>query len=295
MIDINRYLKEKGRFVNCGLNNYLRPQGEFCRPLLQLMRYSVLGKGKRIRPILVLSVAEMLGKNFRSFLPCACGIEMIHVSSLILDDLPCMDDALIRRRKVALHRITSEANAILASYALLMEGVKLISRNIQDLNIDNSRFTQIMKGITGAVGLGGICLGQFWDLGLTNKKYSCSNIERIHFYKTAALFVSSVEIAAVLAKAEKKEILALKKYGRDLGLAFQIKDDLLGCEKESLSLGKSSLKGEIRPNYARLVGIEQAKRRLNNLVNQAQRKLTTFGKKAELLRSIVRFVEMREK
>jgi len=285
----------KESVINKKLKNYLKPDSLNSRELLRLMNYSLLGQGKRIRPILMLEAAEVLGKNWQRFLDAACGVEMIHVSSLILDDLPCMDDALTRRGKPALHRVEGEANAILASYALLTSGIRLIAQNACDSGIDGLQFSQAIRSICDAAGIRGISLGQFLDLNLTQRRYSKADIERIHRYKTASLFISSLEIAAMLAKAKKGKLLALKKYGRNIGLAFQIRDDLFDWGKKTKDSGKSSLKGDLRPNYAHLVGREESKKRLHYLIGQANLSLRIFGRKAEPLRDLASFIEEREK
>ncbi|MCX5657967.1 MAG: polyprenyl synthetase family protein [Candidatus Omnitrophica bacterium] len=288
-------MEEKEKIINKVLGNYIKEGDMSSKSLLQLMNYSLLGKGKRIRPMLVLTVAEVLGKNYRLLLPAACGIEMIHVSSLILDDLPCMDDALTRRGKPALHRVKGDANAILASYALLMEGVGLIVQNAENLKIGRNKISRIIKGISGAVGLKGISLGQFLDLEFRNKDCSLSDVKKIHYYKTASLFAASLEISAIISGANEKQIATLKAYGQTLGLAFQIKDDLLGYEKKPRDLGKLSLKGEISPNYARLLGKENSERKIKELIKKACRCLDIFGKKAETLREFTYLIENREK
>lgn len=284
---------KKERLINRAIEGYLKAKKGVSEELLALMRYSVLAGGKRLRSLLVLAVAEMLGKDAHRFLPCACAIEMIHSSSLILDDLPCMDDALTRRGKPALHRVGGEANAILASYALLTEGIKLIIQNAERLKISRTKISRIVKSISDAVGLKGISLGQFLDLKFRDRGYSLSDIEKIHYYKTASLFVSSIEIAAVLGGANARQIKALKEYARSLGFAFQIKDDLLGYEKTPRDLGKVSLKGEMSPSYVVLLGKKITERKIRGLIKRACECLGIFGNKAEILKELSCFIQTR--
>ncbi len=292
-MDLGGYWNKKERLINRAIEGYLKAKKEVSEELLALMRYSVLAGGKRLRSLLVLAVAEMLGKDAHRFLPCACAIEMIHSSSLILDDLPCMDDALTRRGKPALHRVGGEANAILASYALLTEGIKLVIQNAERLKTSRAKISRIVKSISDAVGLKGISLGQFLDLKFRDRRYSLSDIEKIHYYKTASLFVSSIEIGAVLGGANARQIKALKEYARNLGFAFQIKDDLLGYEKKPRDLGKMALKGEMSPSYVVLSGKEITERKIRGLIKRACEYLGIFGNKAKILKELSCFIQTR--
>jgi len=283
------------KLINQSIREYLRKDNKTNRDLLKWMRYSSLAGGKRIRAMLVLMLAEMLDKDPKEFLPLSCGIEMIHTSSLILDDLPCMDNAILRRGKPALHRVAGEANAILSSYALLMKGIELIAYNAKVFKVDVLNFEKIIKSISLAVGLEGISLGQFLDLYFSERKYTKNDVEKIHFYKTASLFISIFEIVGILCGLENKKLTALKKYAKNIGLAFQIKDDLLGYEKKAEELGKSSLKGEIRPTYLSLMEKDKVEKLLRDLTKEARDALKIFGKKAEPLREMANFVERREK
>ncbi|MCM8783421.1 MAG: polyprenyl synthetase family protein [Candidatus Omnitrophica bacterium] len=285
------YWKEKEKLVNQALSGFLKSENKNWGELLRWMRYSTLAKGKRIRALLVLITAEMLGKDPKKFLPSACGLEMIHTSSLILDDLPCMDDAVLRRGKPALHRVSGEANAILSSYALLMKGIELIAYNAKLLRVNVLQFERIIKSITLAVGIEGISLGQFLDLKYSDFNYSREEIEKVHLYKTASLFISTLEITGILAGIGEKKLRTLKNYGKNLGLAFQIRDDFL--EKRREKQGKYSLKDGHRPNYRRLLGKEKTRNNFLRYKQKAIFNLRRFGKKAEKLKALFSFLDMR--
>ncbi|MCM8798771.1 MAG: polyprenyl synthetase family protein, partial [Candidatus Omnitrophica bacterium] len=160
---MERYWEEKESLVNQALEKYLKGNRD-SKGLVKWMRYSSLAGGKRIRALLVLATAEMFKKRPEKFLLSACAVEIIHTSSLILDDLPCMDDAVLRRGKFALHRVSGEANAILSAYALCAEGMRLIAQNAYELRVSAYDFYRILISISRAVGLEGISLGEFLDL-----------------------------------------------------------------------------------------------------------------------------------
>ncbi|MCM8778434.1 MAG: polyprenyl synthetase family protein [Candidatus Omnitrophica bacterium] len=289
---MERYWREKEKLVNQALRDYLRKENRTNRELLKWMRYSSLAGGKRIRALLVLATVEMLGKNPKNFLPCACGIEMIHTSSLILDDLPCMDDAILRRGKPALHRVSGEAKAILSAYALCAEGIRLISENAYDLKVSPYALYRILKSISLTIGIEGISLGQFLDLKYSGMKCSRKDIEKIHFYKTASLFISVLEIAGILTGAKEKELKALKNYGKNLGLAFQIRDDFREGKGKIKKEGKYSLKDGQRPNYRVLLGKEDAEKAFLRYKKRALFSLKPFGERAKRLQEIVSLLEL---
>ncbi|MGE4357539.1 MAG: polyprenyl synthetase family protein [Candidatus Omnitrophota bacterium] len=288
---MEKYWKEKEKLINSALDGFLKEKDGEAEELLQWMRYSSLAGGKRIRALLIIAIGEMFKKPAEKFLPSACGIEMIHTSSLILDDLPCMDDAVIRRGKPALHRVTGEANAILSAYALLAKGIELIAQNACALKIDIARVERIIKSITQAVGIKGISLGQFLDLKYSEFNYSQEDIERVHLYKTASLFISTAEIAGILAGAKEKDLQVLKDYAKNLGLAFQIRDDLLEKKKEKQK--KYSLKDGQRPNYRKLLGRKEAEKTFLKYREKAILSLQKFGRKAERLKELIEFLELK--
>lgn len=285
-MNIEEYLIQRKREVDDALDRYL-PKGESL--LIQAMRYSVFSGGKRIRPILTLATGELAGGKKEDVLLAACAIELIHTFTLIHDDLPCMDDDDYRRGKLASHRVYTEGIAVLAGDALLNYGFKLILEG----SITN-KFSPgpeiaiwILNEICEAIGLRGMVGGQAEDLLLENKKVDLFTLKEIYKRKTAALFCVSVKIGAILGTVTDEELFLLSEYGKHIGLAFQIVDDILEVTQESKQIKK------VKPTYVSLVGVEEAKRIAQEEIHRAKEKLNIFGLKAEVLSAIADYIVQR--
>ena len=252
--------------------------------LLHAMHYSALCKGKRIRPFLTLAVAEMLNANQEIALDIACALEFIHIYSLIHDDLPAMDDDDFRRGELTCHKKFDEATAILAGDTLLTYSFELLSN--KNLKLSSKIKCQLINIISKAIGYEGMAGGQMLDLEAKNQKLSQKQIFKLHHLKTGKMLIAAVEIGAVLANAQAKPKKALIKYGTDIGLAFQIRDDILDFEEEKI-------KPRNKPDHAsivNLIGIEQANAQLQTLKNSAISHLEIFDEKANSLRELAGFV-----
>jgi len=261
---INKYIKEN---LPKGSPSILR----------EALKHSTSPGGKRIRPILTLAAYHICEGRGYNILPTACAIELIHTYSLIHDDLPCMDNDDLRRGKPTCHKKFGEDIAILSGDALLTLSFEWISKNSR---IDDATKIAIIKEISSKIGVSGLIGGQVLDLRTKPKNLNLQKIKKIHLNKTAALFIASVRIGAIAANTSPKKLRAITIFGKNLGLAFQIVDDLL-------DLGQDKEK-EI--SYPILVGKKKAENHVIKLVKEALDSLKLFGKKANLLEEIAKKV-----
>jgi len=288
---IYEYLKIKREEIDEALENCLPKEDTYPPKIHRAMRYSVLNGGKRIRPILTLVTSQVLGKK-ADLLMAACGTELIHASSLILDDLPSMDNANFRRGRPATHKVFGEAVAILAAYGLLMKGLALIAHNCRKAKIDKKVTSQIMEDISEAIGSSGMIGGQTVDLD--SKAMDLRTLEYIHTHKTGNLFVVACETGARLCGASGKERQALKNYARNIGLAYQIRDDILDFEGKRELTGKDTRKDRNRVTFVTVLGMEKAKQLASELVKSSNNSLNFFGPRAQILRELAKYIVERE-
>lgn len=289
MTAIIAFLNHKKSLIDSVLVQDLPPAQPGAERVREAMRYAVFSDGKRIRPILLLAVAELLGHDESPLLPAASAVEFIHTCSLILDDLPAMDDSERRRGKPSLHVAYDEATAILAAEALLLHAFALISENARRLKLGSDAALAAVGVAARAAGYPGMVAGQYLDLLSKTNAPTREQVESIHLKKTASLFTASARIAAVLCQASPEEEEALARYSACLGLAFQITDDLLDAES-------SECKGSGRElNYALLFGMDAARARAERLVAEALEGLEPFGQRASTLAALVRYVPERGK
>lgn len=274
---IEKYLVKRKKQIDKALDVYL-PQDSSI--LSKAMRYSIFADGKRIRPILVMVTSEMLGSKSKIVIPAACAIELIHTFTLIHDDLPCMDNSDFRRGKLALHKVYGEAIAMLTGDLLLNYAFKLIIENINRYNY--SIVSQVLIEICQALGIKGAVGGQVQEVSARNKKLTFSALEEIYNRKTAALICASVRVGAALAKAKPKEFSLLTKYGKNIGFAFQVADDIIEAENESIK------KDEL--NCFSLMTLKEAKDIARRRINQAQKSLIPFGASAEILSTLAEYI-----
>jgi len=201
------------------------PQGDRKTPVMDAMRYAVLNPGKRLRPILMLEMAKLWRKNSELILPSACAVEFIHTASLILDDLPCMDGAEIRRGQPTVHRVFGEATAILAAFGLILHGLQTIHQNAISLGIAKSKIGRLFSSILQKLGIQGMIMGQSLDLQADT--LTSSMIPYINYCKTTTLFEIAIEITSTLCKSSKLQLQEALLYVQNLGQAFQLLDDLI--------------------------------------------------------------------
>lgn len=258
------------------------------------MQYSLIGGGKRIRPVLALATAEAVGGMAQSILPAACAIELIHTYSLIHDDLPAMDNDDYRRGRLSNHKVFGEGNAILAGDGLLTYAFELLAQPID--GVSSERQLRVIREVARAAGPEGMVGGQVADLEAEGKKLSLTEIEQIHIKKTGAMLTVSVRLGAILAGATEEKIEALTRYARAIGLAFQIKDDILDLEGDSETLGKpaqSDLRQQ-KSTYPSLLGLEGAKAELKARTTEAHAALETLANQAVFLHDLAEYIAQRK-
>jgi len=290
--DLNVYLKERKLLVEEGLERYLPPQKGFYNPIVEAMRYSLLAGGKRLRPILCLAATEVVGGKKETALPVACALEMIHTYSLIHDDLPAMDNDDFRRGKPTNHKVFGEAMAILAGDALLTEAFYLLSYPDLLEKIPPAQLVRISHLVAQAAGFRGMVSGQVMDLEVTGKEIDLKELKVIHDHKTAALIRAAIECGAVVGGGNKTELEALKEYGTQIGLAFQIVDDILDIEGSPQEMGKNTGSDEFqqKATYPKLLGLSKAKEMAKTCIKRAIYALKLFGERAIPLRAIAQYI-----
>lgn len=250
--------------------------------LRDAMRYSLLGGGKRLRGSLALAACEMGGGQPEAALPLACALEMIHAYSLIHDDLPAMDDDVLRRGKPTNHVVYGEAMAILAGDGLLTYAFEVLG------GCDTPHALRAIREVAQAAGVSGMVAGQALDVSMEGEKPEKDLVERIHRGKTAALLTAPVTAGLALAGAPEQAIEAGREYGLHLGIAFQIVDDLLDLEGDAVLLGKTPGKDAAtgKLTWPACVGVPQARQDAEKHVRAAVSALDTFGNKAEFLQAL---------
>lgn len=263
--------------------------GDDCPVILgEAIRHSLLAPGKRLRPLLVLMATDACGSNIEDAIPAACAVEMVHTYSLIHDDLPAMDDDDLRRGLPSCHVKFGEANAILAGDALLAQAFHILATESPTVAAA-ARSCAILAQAAGSEALVG---GQADDLAFENKSGTIEQLEAIHRRKTGALFIASLEIGGVMADAATQKIAALRVYGRNLGLAFQIIDDLLDHGGDEAILGKKAHKDQDRGKltFPGCLGVDESRRRAQSLIQQAHDAITIFGPKSKHLGELADFI-----
>jgi len=255
-------------------------------PLIhQAMRYSLLAGGKRLRPILCLAAARAAGGPESAALPAACAVECIHTYSLIHDDLPCMDDDNFRRGRPTNHRVYGEAVAVLAGDGLLTEAFASVARTKPNRRYSGAAMVAELARASGSLGL---IAGQVLDLDSEKKRIPLKKLVEIHRAKTGALITTSLRLGAMSAGADARILSHLTKFGRALGLAFQVIDDILDIvstkEKLGKSIGKDQSSG--KATYPRLLGLDGARREADRLTRAARSALRPLGPRADALLAI---------
>ncbi len=263
--------------------------------LYRAMRHAAIGGGKRLRPLLVYATAQLFGVDRDCAGRAAIAIECIHVYSLIHDDLPAMDDDDLRRGKPTVHKVYSEATAILAGdclHALAFEVLADVATHA-----DPFVRAELVLDLARAAGPTGMAGGQMMDIEAEKASFDLPTITRLQAMKTGALIASSVEAGAILGKAPAEARTSLRGYARDIGLAFQIADDLLDYEGEEEKMGKRVGKDQSagKETFLSLLGVDRAREQAKLLVEQAVAHLQFFGPEADLLREIARYTLERDR
>ncbi len=295
-MDFNARLDKWTQLVNNALDDYLSIKEGPGSNIYNAMKYSLMAGGKRLRPVLALAVCEMLDGNKNEILPYACAIEMIHTYSLIHDDLPAMDNDDYRRGVPTNHKVFGEAMAILAGDALLNSAYELmLAASISDGRNMDARL-RAMQIVAGAAGADGMIRGQVVDMESEGKKIETVTLEFMHRCKTGALIKAPVIASAVLCGASEKDIEKLGSYAENIGLAFQIKDDIMDVKGDPGKMGKAagSDAGSGKSTYVTLYGLENARAMLDKTIDTALGALESFDDKAGFLRDLAGFVRDRD-
>ncbi|HXC26755.1 MAG TPA: farnesyl diphosphate synthase [Stellaceae bacterium] len=272
------------------IDGLLRPPPGLEARVYEAMRYSALAPGKRLRPLLVLASSRLFGVARGSALQVAAALEMVHAYSLIHDDLPAMDNSDLRRGRPTCHKAFDEATAVLAGDGLLTMAFEVLSH--PDTHGSPSVRCELVAALAAAAGGAGMVGGQMIDLIAEKQPLDMGAITRLQRMKTGALIAFACEAGAILARAPHEVRLALRGYAHDLGLAFQIADDLLDVEGSAEETGKpvGADAAAGKATFVSILGVERARAQAELLVGQAVAHLDLFEQRAELLRQVARFV-----
>lgn len=291
-LQLTEYLAGRKALIDAALDGLL-PGEEFSPPVIfQAVRYSLLAGGKRLRPILCLAAAEAVGGDSRTIMPVACALECIHTYSLIHDDLPAMDNDDYRRGRLTCHKVFGEDIAILAGDALLTEAFHLLTRRELMPGIPPEQILAVTAEIATAAGWFGMVGGQVLDVRSEGKTVDLEALQQIHRLKTGELIRVSLRAGAILSGASAAMLASLSDYGRQIGLAFQIADDILNVEGDRVLLGKQtgSDAARMKVTFPSLLGIEASRARAESLIKDALASLASFGDRAAPLRRITRYI-----
>ena len=291
MFDLSAYIKNKNQQINVALEKILRDSHPY-EPIIKAMKYSLMAGGKRIRPVLCLAAAEAVGGKPQAVLPAACALEIIHTYSLIHDDLPAMDNDDLRRGKPTCHVAFDEATAILTGDALLTLAFQVLSSiQVADKN-QASDWLKVIHIISTAAGYQGMIQGQMLDMASEGRHLTVDELKSMHALKTGALIEASLLCGALLADARKRQMEILKAYARNIGLAFQVADDILNVDGNPEVMGKAVGTDELRQKstYPAILGIEASRQFAENLVAEALLALEVFDKKADPLCALATYI-----
>ena len=297
-MEITTYLSKKKTLIDEALDGYLQACPELPPLLLEAMRYSVFAGGKRLRPILALAAGEAVGGDPEPILPAACAIELIHTYSLIHDDLPALDNDDYRRGKLTNHKVFGEDIALVAGDGLLTYALELLSAAYGNGLVSPVVALRLIREIATAAGIRGMVAGQVVDLQSEGKEPNAEMLEYIHRHKTGDMITASVRVGAIIADASEAQLAALTEYACNLGLAFQISDDVLDVVGDRKKLGKTVGKDadQKKMTYVALHGLDAAKKMMNETAERAKAALAGLngnGRVAPLL-SLADFVASRD-
>jgi geranylgeranyl diphosphate synthase type II len=293
-VNIKTYLVSRQKLIERALDSYLPKANTKPATLHRAMRYSLFAGGKRLRPILCLAAAEACAGKIGNALPLACALECIHTYSLVHDDLPSMDNDDFRRGRPTCHKIFGDGIAILAGDALLTIAFEIVS-NAKPTSRYNT--SMLLREIAVAAGSQKLIAGQVADLEAEGKNVKRDRLQFIHQNKTAAILKSSVRLGAMSANADARQLSAVTRFGQQLGLAFQIIDDILDVTQTSEILGKSAGKDMAakKATYPAVIGLEKSRAEARRLTRQAHNALSVFrSRDAEPLHALANYLLERE-
>jgi geranylgeranyl diphosphate synthase, type II len=298
MLDLKSYLLDKRIQIDAALCLILESAPQPKARIVEAMRYALMSGGKRLRPVLCLAACETVGGFAEQAMPVACALEMIHSYSLIHDDLPAMDDDCLRRGRPTCHIAFDEATAVLAGDALLTLAFETLSSKaniykIGQKTIPAERWLNIISVISIAAGYKGMVEGQMRDMLAEHQRcLLLSELEELHLLKTGALIEASVCSGALLGQGSSDQVASLKVYAKNIGLAFQVADDILNVEGDPLIMGKGTGTDRHRSKstYPSLLGLSESKETASRLIGLAIESLKRFDHRADPLRALARYI-----
>jgi len=296
--DLDSYLFFKRKQIDRAIDDIIG-QTSNSSVVVSAMRYSLMAEGKRIRPILCMSASRAVGGKTEDVIMIACALEMIHTYSLIHDDLPAVDNDDLRRGKPTCHIAFDDATAILTGDALLTLAFEILSSiELNQININNaSKRLRVINIIAKAAGYKGMIAGQIKDIAAEGKRIGLKDLEKMHALKTGALIEASISTGAILGNGSVEQIEQLDIYAKNIGLAFQVIDDVLNVEGDPAVMGKDVGTDQVheKSTYPSILGIEKSKKFAKNLVNNALQALDYFDNKSDPLRAIAHYIIDRKK
>src|ERR1700732_2588970 len=288
-MNLKSYLQSRQKTIDRALGGYLPKENVRPATIHKAMRYSLFAGGKRLRPILTLAAAEACGGKIDNALPFACAMECIHTYSLVHDDLPSMDNDDLRRGRPTCHKVFGDGIAVLAGDALLNLAFEIVS-----CAKPTSRYNMsiLLREVSVAAASQKLIAGQVADLEAEGHETDRTQLRYIHENKTAAILTTSVRLGAMSANANPKQLVAITKFGRALGLAFQVIDDILDVTQTSEKLGKSAGKdiAAKKATYPAVIGLDKSRAEAKRLTKQAHDALSIFGTKAEALHALANYL-----
>lgn len=292
-MELKSYLIGRQKAVDRALDRFLPKASVSPATIHRAMRYSLFAGGKRLRPVLCLAATEACGGRISAALPLACAVECIHTYSLIHDDLPSMDNDDLRRGRATCHKVFGDGIAILAGDALLTIAFEIAAQANETRRYP---LREMLREIATAAGSQRLIAGQVADLEGEGRRINRAQLRYIHENKTAALLTASVRLGAMAANAGAKELGAITAFGRALGLAFQVIDDILDVTQTSEKLGKSAGKDVAaqKATYPAVIGLEKSRAEARRLTAKAHGALKPLGEDAAILRELADYLLQRE-
>jgi len=290
---LKEYIKRNSERVDRALDRFLPPASARPPIIHRAMRYSLFAGGKRLRPILALASAEACGGSVAQAMPSACAVECIHTYSLIHDDLPCMDNDDFRRGKPTSHKVYGEGMAVLAGDALLTAAFEIVARSRRVSRYAPDEFVRELARASGSLFL---VAGQAADLEGEGKKISHAQLRFIHERKTSALLTCSMRLGAMSANAAPAQLRAVTRAGYNLGMAFQVIDDILDATKTTEQLGKTAGKDQKvrKATYPAILGMKRAREEATRFTQAAHRAIRSLGAEARRLKQLADYLLIRQ-
>lgn len=294
-MEFKQHLKEKARFIEDVLKEYMPKEEGYQKTVIEAMNYSLSAGGKRLRPILTLEACKVVGGNEEEAIPFAIAIEMIHTYSLIHDDLPALDNDDLRRGRPTNHKVYGEAMGILAGDALLNYAFEVMLAG--SINKENpEKYLKAINEIAKGAGIYGMIGGQVVDVESENKQIEKEKLDYIHMNKTAAMMVGCMRAGATIGGANSEQMEEITKYAKNIGLSFQIVDDILDIVGDEAKLGKkvgSDIENH-KSTYPSLLGLDKSKEIAHNLIDEAKKSIEKLSDNVDFLKGLAEYIIDRE-